>query len=195
MELRFSYLARVESAKLNGDRVDGKWAPATLQKTVPAPNVEEFVNLRPTDAEILKFTKMYGPLERDGQNSFSFALADWKKVQRRLQESWLLHSESTLKLHRGVELRQPLLTAASLQVTLAGGKAFANVPSLWELFEYQLDEMDPRHIRVCANPECSTGMRYFISTKLKYCPGGVCQHWGKRQTKLKWWNANRRTTR
>lgn len=192
MELTFTYLGAVDSAELRGDKIEGVWG-AVLKKSIATPTVEEFVNVAPTPAEILKFTQKFGPLQRDGGGRrFSFDLANWRKLQRRTQASWIQHSASTLQLTPGIKLQGQILKSAGLAVTIVAGRALANVPSLIELFELQMDSYDSGQIRVCVNPTCQSGKRFFIAPgKRKYC-GGQCQHWGEKQTKRKWWNDNRK---
>jgi hypothetical protein len=75
--------------------------------------------------------------------------------------------------------------------TLSGRLVF-RANALWGLLLLDLCSVNRKRLRKCACPTCHSP--YFVATTLKarFCELEECKNWGRNQTKLKWWNANRR---
>lgn len=223
MKLRFSYLGKVDSARLRGNDITGKWAnELTTTGAVPlqAPEskklvVSEFVTLDPTPSNILAFTKRYAPLSKRPAFSlheqrvpntnhhvygkggeFSFSLDHWRKLQKQMQADWFCHSDSAVALTPGVKLLKDRETPRSVGLkgqTLTFCGGQASL-TVGTLWEFMQLELDSLDPAfVKVCPNPSCNV-LFVSKTEKYHGSTECKSWADRNYKRKWWNGNRKET-
>src|SRR5215831_15995589 len=176
--VRFCTLAGIDNAQLEEGFIVGRFG--TILKEYYGPKtgtlIEQFVNWSSDDLSWLRFVKRYGPLWEDAQHGQSFRseLKGFRDAQRGFQHQWLDHQRSGWQL------------TDKVTVTNLSGHAVLRLRNLhWFLF---LDFVthDPKRLKVCERPDCSTP--YFVAHHLgqSYCTS-VCAAWAQRKWKTEWW--------
>ena len=140
---------------------------------------EDFANWANNLASVLRFTKLYGPLEvsaRPGVD-FRFRLENWDLWQAGVRGVW---GTGTSLL--GIYDDRPGGRGWQYQGSVLSYRA----ASLWEYLQLSLMACPKERLRKCARPDCPHP--YFVARHLKqnYC-SEPCATWGQRQWKLKWW--------
>jgi len=178
----------VQDVKLSGDKIQGRWADQP--RLVGAAALEDFVNMEATPEAIYQFTKRFGPLTEShcveghdwkllGTNhskpskgaGFSFQLDEWRKQHKAFQHHWWIHTDACIPLPPGLKIineppRDIVLRGQRLRIVNVKQNrksvltAELTVRTLWEFLLLQLDSLNPRHLKVCANPECQGKRRF-----------------------------------
>lgn len=134
---------------------------------------------------------------------FEFLESDWRGEQERFRLIWETLAE---KQHKNVQIKFPsivgnddlVIGADGFRLPVKGqfetlsGRLVFRADMLWELLLLDLCSVSRKRLRKCACPTCHSP--YFVATTLKarFCELEACKKWGRNQTKLNWWNENRR---
>jgi hypothetical protein len=171
--------AGVESAQLEGAEITGSWKKELRLLVSGGPGktlVERFLNWSDSPDEILRFTRMYGPLAKATPGEvFRQSLKHWCEHQAFLRREWPGPS---------LGFKIGLRTGEVLEVT---PKELAlKVADLERFLEFEIFLHPAARRRICARPDCSTP--YFIATHLRqrHCDE-KCAEWAQRQYKRDWW--------
>jgi hypothetical protein len=187
---RFSFwtLAGVAEAKFTGEEVFGRFAddPKPFLESRGQLVFEEFANWRNAARDVLRFTKLYGPLEQSARpkGDFRFALRRWDFWQRSFQKQW-----------------EHLMPRADVYARIgsyhgsAGDRGWDYDPviglkyraaNFLEYLHLSLMACPKERLKKCARSECPNP--YFVARHLKqnYC-SEECAHWAQKQWKLNWW--------
>jgi hypothetical protein len=187
--VRFFALAGVDAAWLEGDTVVGKFSsdlkPYYGKKAKPL--FEEFANWSNTPEQILRFTKLYGPLEESpvAAYKFQFAIANWRTWQEGFRCVW-----------------KPTTSLAGFYNDRAQGRGWQldnyglsyRAANLLEYLHLSFWGCPKERMKRCARPDCPHP--YFVARHLKqnYC-SDICAKWGQAQWKRQWWSEHGRDWR
>ena len=185
--ITFFTLAGVDSARLAGDAVEGRFSQGLKQFFgVRGKRVfEEFANWPDDSQGILRFTRRFGPLVESAQPSsdFRFPLRDWRFWQASFREKW-----------EGFAPRPGGHFSYSLYFDTAGGRGWTydtngltyRAANLLEFLTLSLMACPKERMRKCAKPDCPHP--YFVAPHLKqnYC-SEPCAKWGQSKWKRNWW--------
>ncbi len=191
-------------------------APFSLRK-LEAEAVVEFASCGEDSRSIKRFTKKYGPLSSTGSDRWVETLARWADLQYQFQETWdaligVEHRRPAVSMFRdeyhalrSEELRlkasltgnaRPRKCQAAGTFTLNGPALVFAAESLYAALLVKLFTLaSGGRLRRCENPECCF-LPYFLlsADRRKFCCL-ECSTFGKRQTKLEWWNTTGRARR
>ncbi len=145
-----------------------------------------------------------GPLPSGWPLEFRFSEAEWKRDQERFRMIW---ETLPTRLTPGSKMEhlsipewpeQLIVRPAGFQLPVRGefragpkGLVF-RAAELWGLLLLDLLSVQRKKLKKCACPTCPSP--YFVAQhlKAKFCERQECRRWGRNQSKLKWWNENRR---
>jgi hypothetical protein len=173
-----------ENVRIEEGRVKGRWS-LKLSVFSGFNNrrlIEDFANWSDTPEEIVRFTRMYGPLDSDAVegNDFEFSVAGWRGTQQRFRLMWESRSGKTnlSTTFGGLEL--------PYDVNFRAGKLTFFAKRLEGFLLLELITASAEHLRKCERPGCETP--YFVARHLKqvYC-SPRCAAWAQSQWKEKWW--------
>ncbi len=133
---------------------------------------------------------------------FTFAESDWRDRQEQFRGIW-----ETLPVRLSVNERRVFSGIAGVEDLILSRKGFRlpvrgafgfvadrltfHAATLWELLLLDLSSVGRERLRKCECPKCKKS--YFVGkSNAKFCEDSACKRWGRNQTKLNWWNANRR---
>jgi hypothetical protein len=203
--IRFCCLAgadRIANVRVQGDEITGEWTayprlfygPSARSLRDPLASscelrlqmVEDFANWDPT--RVLEFTKKYGPLnwhpnERD---PFHIRLDDWRQLQRQFRDVW-----DHLSPRPGRPIRFLPVSIFTVEPTetldFLWGELTYTASTLYRFLLLELYAIPPERLRTCARPDCPNPR--FVARRMgqNYC-AEPCAVWGRRQSKLEWWN-------
>jgi hypothetical protein len=198
---RFEHLAGTAEARLEGEKITGRFGVAPLLITNESRLCETFANSLETPAAILKFSKRYGPLVNVASpgGAFQFQLAEWRGRHQIFCDAWrsIARSYTNAELKRWGGLSDTgfeFAHGSHLSFSKHDGENTVTLDKLLDLIELCFYGQDWERLRVCGRPECTK--KFFIAHHLKqsFCNDQECKDWGQRRDKLNWWNENRRKT-
>jgi hypothetical protein len=191
--------------------VTGKWNKilSWISPKWPGQLAEDFAN----ETDVCRFTRNHGPLDNWSSDfagklaaslpPFEFREAEWRDRQDRFRLIWETMSE---ELTRGSERIFPAIVGVEDLIVRRTGfrlpvkglfetvsdRLIFRAATLWELLLLDLCHVQRQRLRKCARPKCHSP--YFVAEHLgaRFCELEECKKWGRNQTKLSWWNANRR---
>jgi hypothetical protein len=179
LDVTFCALAGVRSASLERTEIAGKFGKELrLFDSSDTKLLVDLVNWPHSDEEILRFTKLYGPLKPGAEpnREFRFTLTDWRMWQAAFRLAW-----------EGASLK-------GLYNDTAGGRTWQpnkhglsyRAPNLLEYFHLIFWCCPKERLKKCLRPDCAHP--YFIARHLKqsYC-SEICKEWGQARWKRKWW--------
>jgi len=147
---------------------------------------QALANCRNDAAGILKFTRRYGPLtcEADESSPFEFSLDRWRKHQNSLRSMWDWLAD---KNYRG----RPHLVWEPIggdEFWFEHGKLIYVLSNLDRLMLLDLLTCPSERVRKCKSSQDSCPERYFIARHLRqnYC-SDLCARQGQIAAKLEWW--------
>jgi len=192
-QIRFSVLAGVDHAHLEGEEVVGHWADNLKRLDTGGPNslAVRFANEGDSPEDILRFTKKYGPLslqptQLKGLSEFRFSLHEWRFDQWSFRSNWesLVQAEKEPLVIHGWGYVDTRRVVRSWNLD-RGGLTY-QVPCLREFLHLELFSGPRERLRKCPNPDCKTP--YFVAENLKqHCCSDFCKRWAQRQAKRLWW--------
>jgi hypothetical protein len=210
--IRFSTLAGVESAFVDGSSIAGTWKPDLtwrFQPTRKGDAAEDCANTD-TEREILRFTKRYGPLDARavGGGVFRFPLDQWREDREKIRFLWdivRLHGdfESLGKVENGVfrphfigegPNRWSMPAQEGDHFAYERGQLVYRTATLLRFLTFDLLSVRREYLRKCKRPDCTTS--FFVAEHLRqdYC-SPECKQWAQRLWKRNWWNEKGKTQR
>jgi hypothetical protein len=210
--IRFSTLAGVESASVEGDAITGVWKPDLTWRTPKKAGgvAEDFANWPDSGKEILRFTKRYGPLEARpiGGKQFRFLIGQWRNDQEGIRFLWgtvcLGGDSGSLGKHEDGVFRPQfnfegpnkwsMPTQESDQFAYGHGQLVYRTATLLRFLMLDLLSVPRQYLRICKRPKCPTA--FFVAEHLRedYC-SQECKQWAQRLWKRNWWNEKGKTQR
>jgi hypothetical protein len=134
---------------------------------------------------------------------FRFAESDWRWRQDQLRGAWEslpLAWDQNLEswtIPHIVGHQDLVVTREGFELPVRGAFWFVkdrlvfSAATLWELLLLDLYSAGRDYLRKCQHPGCPKP--YFVGkSNMRVCDSAECRRWGRNQTKLKWWNENRR---
>ena len=195
--------------------VTGRWDEKPHWLTPPKPGqvAMDFANA----SDIRRFTEGYGPLDdsrwefsskgsalligRSDLQPFKFAESGWRDRQNEFKviAEYLFMKRSAD--HVWISgFHDVVITRKSFELPVRGAFWFVaerlvfNAASLWEFLLLDLLSVGRDKLRRCECPDCETP--YFVGkSNARFCETPSCKRWGRNQTKLNWWNENRRAVK
>jgi hypothetical protein len=176
-------LTGVQSAQLSGNKVRGKFDTtlAEYRTTGDVRLIEPFLNWPNDPEEILRFTRIHGPLHEKpvaGQE-FEFEVSDFKTVQRKFRNLWRNSKKRTASA-------MDILNELGGQVRFSAGLVTYIAPNLYAYLYADLMTSPKERVRVCKRNGC--GNPYFIARHLnqEFC-NHECAEFAKRAWSKEWW--------
>ena len=201
-----------------GTGITGKWNEKLewLTPKQPGQLAVDFAN----ETDVLRFTNRYGPLENSLSDfttrlapddwrvekvsrlasrlpPFRFPESEWRDRQEQFRMIWetlpveLRLDECRIFPHI-VGIEDLVITRKGFRLPVKGAFGFVadrlifRAFTLWELLLLDLSSVGRERLRKCEKS-------YFVGkSSAKFCEDSACRRWGRNQTKLNWWNANRR---
>jgi len=203
LEFSISALVLRVKAELHGEAIKG-FVTMHEDKYQELPNVlEKFLNLEPSPAAILKFTKQYGPvplLKRPGREGFhqsdertwrlwpgddwEFTLDQWREQQTNLREAWR-HRSRRKPGPQTIDLWHEDI----LQFHHTKDQISLHVCNLERFFKIRLHALPAERMKQC-NRSIEDGCKtpFFVAEHLRqeYC-SHACASWAQRAIKREWW--------
>jgi hypothetical protein len=184
----FVTLVGVERARLDGDRVVGKFGELR-EKTIANPRrfCADFANHRDDPDSILKFTQELGPLDcptATGE-SFEFKLDDWRSFHDSFRNFWtaLANVPAT-----AIDSGSVVPTRAD-EAVLFSEHGIRYRAKLGRVLTFAFATIPIHSLRICAKPDCG---RFFVAwhPKEKHC-SAPCKAWAEREANLRCWHKNK----
>ncbi len=153
--------------------------------------------LAPDDWRVEKVSRLASRLP-----PFRFPESEWRDRQEQFRMIWetlpveLRLDECRIFPHI-VGIEDLVITRKGFRLPVKGAFGFVadrlifRAFTLWELLLLDLSSVGRERLRKCECPKCEKS--YFVGkSSAKFCEDSACRRWGRNQTKLNWWNANRR---
>lgn len=210
---RFSTLAGVESASIEGESITGVWKSELAWKAQPKKAgwaAEDFVNWPDSEKAILQFTKRYGPLDDrplPGKR-FQFSIGQWREEQEGIRLLWQIVCSGGDHISWGKfkddvwQSHFALEGADSWSIPTQEGDGFAyqrgqlvyRTATMLGFLKLDLLSVPHDYLRRCKRQDCPT--RFFVAEHLRedYC-SPICKQWAQRLWKRNWWNKKGKTQR
>lgn len=185
----FWTLADVENAELIGNEIVGRFVdnPRPFLERKDQRLLEEYANW-PNDSQgVVRFTKLYGPVEQSARprGEFRFLLRRWQFCQNSLQKEW-----------EHLMPRPNVYAATGFFAGIAGDRGWDYDPkaglryraaNFWEYLRLSLMACPKERLKKCARPKCPNP--YFVARHLKqnYC-SEPCARWAQQEWKRRWWH-------
>lgn len=195
-----SVLVGTASARLEGERIIGKWAehPRVWRGGKPT-LTERLLGVASWDTgAILRFTKNFGPLSypfETKDRNFEFSLTDWTKKQGDLFFWWDLFAgriASSLGPLTEATVVGPTVveTTARDQFNIDRGSITFRCANIKHYIELEIATLPSELLRTCLNPDCN---RRFIArdSREKYC-SDKCTTAGRNRAKLRYWDEHKK---
>jgi hypothetical protein len=177
----------VEDVRLEARRIAGRWLMEPrlyYGNPTETPLAQKFANADGSDSSILRFTKMYGPLDGpqscgDGKGGFIFATETWRANQR---EFWL-HWRAVMAQGQHKSWHFGYLPPPGNSFYFRRGWIDLECGDLWTFMTLQL-HVQPAKLRICQRPDCG---KYFFANhgKERYCSTD-CANWSQARLKKRW---------
>jgi hypothetical protein len=188
---RFMVQESVQSAALEGkDLVCGTWTHDRTRFLTIGNEfsiLEDFVNWSSAPAEIVRFTKVFGPLEDRFKmgGRFQFKIKRWRYLQKEFQRLWFNQMLLPSKPIPNVDW-EVLQTATGETFNFFQGQLEYVVSTLRRFLVLGLYACPRWRLKMCHRPECSNP--YFIAARRgqRYC-GEPCANAAQREWKRRWW--------
>lgn len=192
-------LVGIKEAQLEGSSVTGRWEDFEKLRLFCGPRgrllVEDFVNWSDAPPEILRFTRVYGPVTdafredelgegRGGE--FSFEVEDWRFVQTTFQRIWNRIASPNFASEPGREQVHFSGVLPNDSFWVYGNRFEYRAGTLEGFMRLELLRAPIDRLRKCLRPGCETP--YFIARHLRqsYC-SPTCAQWAQRKWKKQWW--------
>ena len=132
---------------------------------------------------------------------FEFIETEWSDRQKQFRQIWEVLPEhlsvGSSNMFPGiVGIEDLVVTRNGFRLPVRGDfslvadRLIFRAATLWELLLLDLCSVGRNKLRKCGCPECKKP--HFVGkSNAKFCEDKGCKKWGRNQTKLKWWNANR----
>jgi hypothetical protein len=150
---------------------------------------EEFVNWPDRPQDILKFTKLYGPLETRPSSGadYKFSLNSWRAAQQSMRETWELFARIKPR-----ELSQTIIEVAPReQLIRRNGRLEYRASSLLRLIQLELTSIPTERLRQCKCERSDCPQRYFVAHHLgQLYATEPCARAAQREWKKQWWKDN-----
>jgi hypothetical protein len=132
---------------------------------------------------------------------FEFIETEWSDRQKQFRQIWEILPEhlpfGSSNMFPGIVGIEDLVVTRNGfrlpvrgEFSLVADRLIFRAATLWELLLLDLCSVGRKKLRKCGCPECKRP--HFVGrSNAKFCEDKGCKKWGRNQTKLKWWNANR----
>jgi hypothetical protein len=177
-------LTGVQTAQLSGNKVRGKYDTTLTEygSTGDFRLIETFLNW-PNDPDgILRFTRMYGPLQEKptAGAKFEFQVSEFRGIQRKFRQMWRNLRKKTVS-------PLDILNELGGVVRFHAGLVTYVAPTLYAYLYADLMTSPKERVRVCKRRECSNNP-YFIARHLnqEFC-SHECAELAKRAWNKEWW--------
>lgn len=187
----FFALAGARIAQIQGDDISG-----VLKDPLPEfyglPKgflVEKFVNWPDQPNDILRFTKLHGPLlEGPASGSpFKFSLESWREVQKSLRSTWE-NFAGTHQAHKIDQFTSIIEVDPREQFIWKNRRLEYRAWNLLRLIKLELASIPTERLRLCRceRPDCP--QRYFVAHHLgQLYATEPCAREAQREWKKQWW--------
>lgn len=211
--IRFSTLAGVESAYVEGDSIMGVWKPELTWRFQPKKNgiaAEDFANWSDSEKAILRFTKRYGPLEARpiGGKQFRFSIEQWRNDREGIRFLWEIvrlggdfgslgkGENGVYRPHFNIEgvNRWSIPAQEGDHFAYEHGQLVYRTANLLRFLMLDLLSVPRRYLSMCKRPNCRAGFFVAEHRREDYC-SPECKQWAQRLWKRNWWNEKGKTQR